>query len=188
MNILTWVGSILLFANLLQASVAGFSTGSKFEVEHLSGELSIYCPGSNPTFNRINCEADVLAPTEFDYFIGPNIVGATIVQLNNPAMGSRVHKSSYNSTSGKSKKEFNLWIRTLLQRPLLNEGPNTVNYILMNDDKVVLEQGEFKVQVSDGASRTCPDGQYVSNLPDDCEFSQGYTHCMGYFRQYNYCK
>jgi hypothetical protein len=178
---------IVLINFFAQANTIGFSKGSEFEAINLSGRLTIYCPGANPTYRIVDCSEDRLFPNEFDFFIGPKIIGATSVQLSNAAVNRRTQKSKYNASTGQSKSEFNLWMRTLLQSPLLKIGENTVSYVLLNEQKEILDSGEFQAIVTRGEDRVCPDGNTISNWPEDCE-STTYIRCSGYFSEYNYCK
>jgi hypothetical protein len=187
MKVLSFLMCVFAFSIMVQAQEAGLSSGSEFQVSRLSGEITIHCPGHNPFYNVIHCSEDHMVPTEFDYFVGPKIEGATQVQLTSEAMDGKVKKSKYDSSIGKSTSEFNLWIRTLLQRPLLKIGANMVTYVLLDKNKQTIKAGDFMVNVTRGPSRTCPRGSFVSNWPEDCQ-SSGYQHCAGYFREYNYCQ
>jgi len=175
----------LFLSNFSYANEVGFSSGSEFQVNQLSGDVVIYC--NNGQMRLAHCFGDHLSPKSYDYFIGPQLKGATNLQLSSPVMNGKVKTSKYDANNGKSSKEFNLWLRTLLQKPLLEVGLNTITYTLMNDSNEVLKSGEFNVNVTKGESRVCPRGSYYSNIPEDCTFG-GYQNCSAYFRQYNYCE
>jgi hypothetical protein len=163
----------------------GFIQGSQFQVAQLYGELIVYCPGSNPATNKLSCLKDQLSPSEYDYFVGPKITGATTVRLSN--QNGNTQKSGYDASSGKSKRMFNLWNKTLLQKPLLKLGANTIFFELLDDENRVLKVGQFSVDLINVNSRVCPQGQTVSNWPEDCE-SNNYQLCAGYFREYKFCQ
>lgn len=124
---------------------------------------------------------------EYDYFVGPEGVKADAITLTaTHEDGSKRTKSeSYDSAKGLSNKTFNLWISTLLQRPLLNPGKNTIAYKMTLGGKVVAS-GEFVADVKDGGAKFCKRrGNYWSANSSDC--LNPANLCYRYLRDNNYC-
>jgi len=183
---------LALCAALLSTSLfaAGFSGGDTFTNVDLDGRLSVSCMGSQggPSYGVANCRMDILNPGEYSYFVGPKIDADSVSLQATWENGkkSKIKTEKYDGTTGKSKKSFNLWISTLLQRPLLDSGKNTVSYSLTKNGTVV-EQGEFIVNVVSGGTRYCQrTGFYTSSNNQDC--AQPAQFCDRYFRDYNYCQ
>lgn len=183
---------MLAFACLLSLSTfaAGFSAGNVFTTLTLEGRLSVQCFGSGPgsSYGTSFCSAQVLDPGEYSYFVGPKIDAdkITLQALWENGQSSKKKTEQYDATTGRSKKPFNLWISTVFQRPLLDFGKNIINYSLTKDG-VVVEEGNFVVEVVKGTYRVCPrDGFYTSSTSNDCTFPSGL--CYRYFSDYNYCR
>lgn len=181
--------SLILFSSLTFA--AGLSGGDIFTTTDIEGRLNVSCFGPNttgPSFGSASCRMNFLSPGEYSYFIGPKI-DADSVSLQATWQGgktSKVKTEKYDGVNGKSKKSFNLWISTLLQRPLLDYGMNEVKYTLTKNGTTV-ETGTFTVEVRAGEDRVCQRiGSYTSNNNQDC--AQASQLCDRYFADQNYCK
>jgi hypothetical protein len=184
---------ILILTFLMMACnsfATGLTGGDQFSAVAISGQLSVQCMGSNPgtNYGTAYCQSELLNPGEYSYFTGPNI-DADSVTLQATWPNGKVSKSKtekYNSTTGKSVKSFNLWISTLLQRPLLSYGKNIVRYVLSKNGNKV-EEGIFNVEVTTGETKRCQrSGFYTSNDNNDCVFPQNL--CNRYFAENNYCE
>lgn len=183
---------VALAALILSSSLfaVGFSAGDNFSTLDIRGRLSVSCFSTQggSTFGSANCAMNVLSPAEYSFFNGPQMDADSVSLQATWENGkkSKVKTEKYDGSIGKSKKSFNLWISTLLQRPLLDYGKNTVSYTLTKNGTVV-DQGEFVVTVAAGETRTCQrTGFYTSSNPNDC--SMAYQFCDAYFRDNNYCK
>lgn len=180
---------IFVFISLL--SIASFSQqfkeGNQFFSTPIYGRVNITCRdmGTGETQHAIyTCNDLRLSPVEYDFFIGPSSIKAdsvtiTAIQQN----GKKVEKSSKYS-SYQSTTRMNLWIRSLLQTPLLSDGINKISYKLSFENKVVSE-GQFEVTVTRAETRQCPNGSINSNIMSDC--NSPYSACQRYFNEYNYC-
>ncbi|GIL18831.1 MAG: hypothetical protein BroJett040_25820 [Oligoflexia bacterium] len=177
---------LLLFSS--SAFAVGFSHGNEFQSLPIYGEVTVSCQeGSNSGYANYQCQDLLLSPTEMDYFAGPaNIDADQVVLTATRRDGSQKTKSSsYNSDKGRSTSRFNLWIATLFQTPLLQDGPNKVHYKMTRDGQVVSE-GDFQANVTRGHSATCPRGYITSSTMADCQ--SPYSACQRYFSNYNYCQ
>lgn len=182
--------SVLFFTAALFAVSAfsqQFKSGNHFYSIPIYGRVSISCHDvTNGQFRTADysCNDLRLAPVEFDYFVGPAGINADQVNLTAvQASGKKVEKKgSYEN--GISGKRFNLWIQTLLQRPLLDEGKNVVSYKMTANGQTTSE-GTFEAVIERGQSKTCPNGHITSNTLSDCD--SPYTACQIYFDRYNYC-
>ncbi len=182
--------SIALLVATSHAFAAGFSGGDTFTSQNIEGRLTVSCMGSQPgpTVGMTECRMNLLNPGEYSYFVGPKVDADTVSLQATWENGkkSKIKSEKYDGTIGKSKKSFNLWISTLLQRPLLDFGKNTVSYTLTKSGTVV-EQGEFDVQVGTSGTRYCSrSGFYTSSNNQDCSMPS--TFCDRYFRDNNYCQ
>lgn len=176
----------LLFLGI--ASAAGLSGGDQYSAIRIEGQLTVQCPGANPATAQAYCGADLLNPGEYSYFVNGN-KDADHVSLQATREDGSVSKAKtveYDSAKGISKKSFNLWIRTVLQRPLLDFGKNTVHY-KMTKNGTTVEEGDFVVTVADGGRFSCRRiGHYISTLPTDCATPQNL--CSRFFQENNYCQ
>jgi hypothetical protein len=186
---LFFIASLFLVSSFSFA--AGLSGGDIFTTTNIEGRLTVSCmgqPQTGPTYGSANCRLNLLNPGEYSYFVGSK-VDADSVSLQatwENGKQSKVKTEKYDGVNGKSKKSFNLWISTLLQRPLLDYGMNVVKYTLMKNDTVV-EAGTFNVEVKTGEERVCQRiGTYTSSNNQDC--ANAMSLCDRFFSEQNYCK
>ena len=176
------VGSTCTFA-------AGLSGGDQYSAQNIYGRLTLQCATPNGmTTVFTDCRRQILNPGEYAHFVGPQTDAdhVTLRATREDGSVSKAKTAEYDGAEGKSKKTFNLWISTVLQRPLLNFGKNTVTYTLTKNGNKV-EEGTFVVNVVDGGKAVCQrSGFYFSNLEDDCKFPSNY--CPVYFNENNYCQ
>lgn len=171
------------FNRLFASQVIGFSSGDTFTSHEYEGSFTLFCPGLSKT---VVCQAYGLSPQEFDHLVFPTSIEADEVTLTrtNVRGDQRSKTSNIRSGQGRSKKSFNLWIRTLFQRPLLSMGRNSIGYEFSLNNSVV-EQGEFDVLVNDGGRKSCRH-DVLNGTTRDCEAPT--TLCDTYFRRQNYCQ
>ena len=143
----------LIFSGLVlisQSALAqSFSSGNDFQSQNIRGRVSVSCFGQRPGFVTYFCEQEILNPGELDYFVGPAGIDADIVELRVVRENGSVKSKSgkYDSAKGRSKDRFNLWIATLLQKPLLDLGKNKVTYQMTKAGNSVAH-GNFDVNVA----------------------------------------
>lgn len=179
-NILFVLVTLFLSTNILAET--GLEKGNNRVANFIRGEISIQCPNER---RMMNCYGSYLDKGDFDYFSwdsGALADKVTLVAKNEE--GKEVKKSSKLKGS-RSKKSFNLWINTLLQRSLLDLGTNEISYTLEKKNQTV-EEGSFTVTVERAPTRTCRYRHYYSSNDSDCSAST--TVCSQYFREQNYCR
>lgn len=167
---------------------AGFSGGDTFNSIDLVADVTISCQeGVQRDFRSVTCVENILNPGEYTYFVGPTGIVGDEVELKATWEDGSIHekRGSYSNEKGRTEKPFNLWISTLLQRPLLDMGLNQIVW-QMKDAGQLVAAGKFEVRVNDGGERNCPRGYYTSNQLNDCRFPSNI--CWRHFRAYNYCQ
>ena len=178
-----------LFLSTATAFAAGFSGGDQYSSVDIYGRLNVQCSGAQGTTSGfVDCRGQILTPGEYSYFIGPKSEADSVTLIATRENGS-VSKSKtekYDGEKGRSKKSFNLWISSVLQRPLLDYGKNTVKFTLSQNGHVT-ETGSFIVNVVEGGRSVCQRvGLYNSPLASDCQFPTNL--CSRYFSENNYCQ
>lgn len=180
---------ILLLSFFSRAQSASFTSGVNFTGFRVRGKLSVSCRArtSAPISRSTICDFNILNSNEKEYFIG-NTSGATMLKIQAKRENStlsEVQMVSYDGEKGVSKQPINLWLRSLIQRPLLGIGKNTVHFILTQKSKIIEDQN-FDVIVKEGGEKTCTEiGFYSSLLSSDCDSPQNL--CERYFSENNYC-
>jgi len=165
---------------LSAAMAASFEGVTDFHYDTYRGTAHIQCPvQTTPNYARVTCADYSLEPFAFGHFTaGP--VDADEVRITSlRADGRSVEKSGpYDAREGRSEKEFNLWIETLLQRALLDVGENQIGYqLLKNGEEVV--SGSFVATVKKGSDITCSTETIFTQNQDLCVFPQ--RACREYF-------
>lgn len=173
-----------------RAVETGFTAGNSFEAVRLRGEVLVTCndPGRGSSFGNFVCVRDTLLPAEYSYFrTEPGIDADRVVLTANHGDGSKTKKESkFISETGKSKSSFNLWIRTLTQRPLLRDTKTNIDYTLTKGGRAVA-QGVFTTTITRRDDVRCRRGHVYSTNPSDCQFSE--FACDEYFYEANrYCR
>jgi hypothetical protein len=182
---------ILATAGLGANADVGFRNGNKLDAHYVSGRIHVDCAmtgPSGPSSVWTNCEAEILNPSEADYFVGPQGVVADSLEITalHEDKSTRTKTDSYDAEKGRSSGRFNLWISTVFQRPLLDMGMNKVHYILKLKGSVVSE-GDFEAIVAKAGDLECRrTGYYYSQSSNDC--MTGYSFCSQYFYENNYCQ
>jgi hypothetical protein len=195
MAVLT-LSSVSAFATSAFAVETGFEKGNTFTARDYRGQVTVRCnaPNDQQTY-FYSCSGNGLEPAEFSKFvIDPVTLAATLSGANADQValsatwenGHIVYKDmGFDSKSGKSKREFNLWINTLLQRALLNYGTNKIHYVLSKDGKPQTE-GDFTTTVQKGEVSTCEPMLLMETLGASCR--NAYEMCQRYFSQNTHCQ
>lgn len=186
----TWMTAMALCWSMSAEARVGFSGGDVFQAVDLEGEISLTCqePGTGRTeYSQFRCTGEILEPGEFSWFMGPRGVAADQVELSaiHEDGSSRTKSEKYDEVAGRTSSTVNLWVWTLLQRPLLEMGRNTVNYRLTKGTRET-SSGKFEVRVERAPTRTCRFRRsYFSSNMQDCQTGGGW--CGQYFGDESYC-
>lgn len=178
-NLATFV--LLATAHALPVS---FSSGNQFRVNIYRGEVIANCLAAGGTSQTFLCDADELSPAEFDRIQAH--VDADSVSLHAiHADGSSITRTrNFNAKKGLSG-EFNLWISSLFQSPLLNMGTNKINYTFTKNGQTVAT-GEFAVTVSSGTNKSC---QILSIFPTSAPTCDSqFSACQAYYQNDPVCR
>ncbi len=187
---------LLFFVGVISSGTQAqtFSQGNQFQSVHLQGRGIAHCPqdpfdrpgSGRPTLINFSCNDVILEPSEYDYFIGPQGISADSVRLEaTHANGSvREKTAAYDEKKGRTQKSVNLWVGSLLQRPLLGSGINRIRYVMSKSNQTTSE-GVFFVNVEKGPDRRCPYDSISLPTANDCS-NQIYI-CRRYFMQNNNC-
>ncbi len=156
----------------------GFSSGDTFSAYDYEGSMTLFCPGES---RRVICRGHGLEPGEFDHLVFPSTIDADKVTLTrtNTRGDTRTKSSDIRNGQSRSKKSFNLWIRTLFQRPLLSMGDNTIRYSFEKNGNVI-EEGTFHTQVIDGGIKSC---RHLTLTGGQGECQNPSLKCNEYFRR-----
>ena len=170
------------------AWAGGFSTGNMFAAVMLDGEVQVQCtpPEGGVRYANWHCRDVVLTPAEYATFVHQTGGQADhVVLVATREDGSQQEKEvRYDARKGESKR-INLWVSTLLQRPLLKMGRNQIEFTLYNGNKMV-EAGEFDAMVETGGVRSCRRGFIYSSERGPCDSPA--LACQEYFQQRRYCQ
>lgn len=176
----------LLLLSLTTNAQTGLKVGDRLENHRLQGQIRISCHERGESdYAYVNCTDSYLSPSIRSKFVFDSGVEADKVKLTYTNSSGKTKSKSSKIKGNESKENFNLWIWTLTQRPLLKVGENTINYKLENDGKTV-ETGSFDVLVEQLPVRTCGYRSYTSSRLSDCR-NASYV-CAQYFRAQNDCQ
>lgn len=169
---------LFLSPSLLAEGRIGFSSGDTFTAYDYEGSFTLFCPSQS---RRVVCQGYGLEPGEYDHLVFPGSLDADEVTLTrvNTRGETRSKDSKIKRGANRSKKSFNLWIRTLFQRPLLSMGDNTIRYSFEKNGNKVSE-GSINVQVTDGGLKFCRH-MTLSGRDSDCQSPSAL--CSSYFRR-----
>lgn len=186
--ILTTFLAPLLVSLISEAQNSGFSKGNHFDTYNISGNITVRCNDYNSGFQVVyhTCRASLIDPVAFDYFVGPKNIDSDQVELTvtRADQSVKTKTTGYDSIKGISTSRFNLWVVTVLQRPLLMNGLNKVEYKLKNQNTVV-NSGQFEASVTYKGEKVCAPSVYNSPNITDCR--QPYSVCDQYFADNNNC-
>jgi hypothetical protein len=182
------LGCAMFFSQPSHAVTTGLEVGNEPKAVVLRGDLTVYCRDNQrgTEIARHNCRRLTLDPSEFSRFV-TDPIDADYVALKavHEDGSSRSKEGGFDGATGKSSSRFNLWISTLLQRPLLDMGKNEVTYVLKRGGTVV-KRGSFTVNVTRGQDLRCRYDSIDSYDINDCRNSANV--CDRYFRQNNWCE
>jgi hypothetical protein len=179
--------SNLLYDSHAVTARVGFESGEQFFVHSAYAEIRIQCQTpSDIMTTTYDCHESILLPTELDFFNGPQDTRASKVTLVNSQDPRTKRIADYDPKAGQSTTQINLWMRSVLQRPLLNLGTNLIEYELF-EGNASITKGTFLVSVTRGNSLNCKNtGSFQSNKIEDCQNPQRF--CAEFIRVNNYCR
>jgi hypothetical protein len=185
------IGAIALFCILINspafaASIGGHST---YQAVPLKGDVMVRCQGPQGVeLKHFYCHDYILEPYEYAYFQTDPLPGAEDVQIeSHQPDGQTVRKKSpFNGETGQGTRALNLWIETLLQRPLLSEGINQISYRLLDGGGQTKAEGQFQISVEQLPTRYCPSGSELGQSQQDCQYSS--RICRVYFAHRDWCR
>ena len=160
-----------------------FHRGSLMKTDKIQGEVTIHCRGEQSSLNTYTCKSNDLAGGNYGQIIVKDeIIEADWLQLQREG-SQEIKGTRFDARTGKTKRSFNLWIKTVLQEPLLKFGKNKILYTFSKRRKVV-KKGFFFVQVENGDFRQCRNSSatYYDTCPNI------YTACDDYFYRQTYCE
>ncbi|MFN8791704.1 MAG: hypothetical protein ACK5Y2_09665 [Bdellovibrionales bacterium] len=174
---------VFAFLLMVGPTWANFSRGNAFDYVNLVGRLTISCTNQRTV---VDCRETFMEPWPYDFFVGPQVPRAHTVELRaQTSAEAQVATASYNGATGRSG-EFNLGIYSILSKPLLRPGRNTIRYTIFDRNNGLLDQGQFVANVGRLPTRSCPARETSSVNDEDCEHT--YSICQQYFKAVNYCR
>lgn len=161
-------------------------SGDLFETNPMQGRVTVHCSnGQQHDIAHFYCDALGLSPVEMDYVVSSSLDADEVTLNYTDSRGKRRSKSvAFDSDKQRSTKRVNLWVSTLLQRPLLHSGNNEVEFVATKNGKVV-ERVTRSIDVAQGQVRECSHRAYTSANLQDCRNSS--FICQRYFQDQNYC-
>ena len=161
----------------------GFKSGNTMVSNYIYGTIHAYCPKTSRIYN---CRMDYLEPGDRDKFIHPAIDADKVELVARHEQGSKTKKKGkVDAVQGQSKGYFNLWLGSLLQRPLLRTGQNNISYKLFRKGTEV-KSGTFVTQVNKAEAKRCRDRVYHYSSDQDCQNIS--FLCQRYFSEQAYCQ
>jgi hypothetical protein len=166
-------------------ATTGLKIGNNLENHRIQGQITITCnDGRNSQRRFVTCRDNYLSPSMRSKFVYDSELEADKVEISYINSRGKTKSKSSKVRRNESKSSFNLWIRSLTQRPMLKSGENILHYKLINNKNVV-ETGEFTVNVETQDIRTCSYRSYYSSSASDCDNPS--MVCGRYFREQNDC-
>lgn len=156
---------------------AGLEHGNIYSHVTFEGSVIASCDDGTRTHY---CSAYGLNPSMYTRLVSEQSLNANKFEITATHESGKT-RSKKGKFKGTKSKAINLWVRTLLQRPLLDFGVNQISYKIKKGSNVV-ESGEFEVTVNRGERRSCRRG-YI-RVFGECNTSRV---CDEYFRR-GYCK
>lgn len=171
---------VLLVSMTAYGQDISFKRGNNMLTDEIDGYLSINCENRWRTYT---CYDIALKGGAYGQLVVTNgSISADWVKLQR--IGSNhIKGAAFNANTQSTGANFNLWLRILFQRPLLERGNNQIKYTFLKNNQVV-QEGVFQVDVMQGEYRSCPrsTARYFGNCPIAT------NACMDYFRRFNYCR
>ncbi len=144
-SILVLSFSMMGFSALASTSV-GFEKGNEFIITPAEGRVFVQCSNpTNPGWGSHYCSAYFSNPGTHAKIInkGAAIDADKVTLVATHADGSTREKKEKFDADNQISGAFNIAIRTLTQKPLLETGTNTVDYNFTKDGKTV-QSGQFE--------------------------------------------
>jgi hypothetical protein len=176
------------FSSFVFGADVGFFDGNRFFINQISGGFSINCYGQGcSSYGSASCRESYLFPSSWTRFYNYTKINAEKVRLVAIHEDGSINEKTarFDPESGTSTSDFNLWIHTLFQRPLLEIGQNRVEFFMLLEGEVV-QAGHFNVAVIFAESRRCRYRSYYSYNHNDCMSPA--SLCRTYFREENLCR
>lgn len=171
--------SFSTFANI------GFEKGNEFIVTPAEGRVFVRCNNpTDPGWGSHYCSG---------YFSNPGS-HAKLVNTGTPINADKVEALATHADKSTRKKDedfhsdsqssdaFNITIKTLLQRPLLERGINTIDYKFTKEGRTV-QSGQFQAVLEVGESVVCED--LSISLAGNCNTSSA---CAAYWNRQPRCE
>lgn len=186
MRTLMLAGWVFLCVSPAFAVDTGFEAGNAFTSKQYHGTVSVMCMAPNDHGSYFYaCHAEAFQPGESAKFVTAPGTDADHVTLTSTWEGGKTvtKDTGFDSASGKSSRAFNLWISTLLQRPLLDLGTNKIHYVLSKNGKTQSE-GDFTATV-----QALPDSQCSHQALVESSSCQNMAFmCQRYFDEVAQCE
>lgn len=170
---------VLIQAQLALGLDIQFIRGNTIDFDAYAGRVSARCDGN---YRSYYCSADILAGGDYGAIQVNETIDADWLKLQR--VGSKYIKGAkFDSENGRTGHNYNLWLASFFQRPLLDYGKNTIKYTFTKNKQVVLE-GTFEVVVQKRDNYNCYNGHLVYN--GSCPSVT--TICDDYLFRRNYCR
>lgn len=157
MNFLISVIIVSFSANAF-ASV-GFEKGNEFIVTPAEGRVFVQCNNpTDPSWGSHYCAGYFSNPGSHAKLVNTGAaIDADNVELyaTHPDKSTRKKDEDFNVDS-QSSDAFNITVKTVFQRPLLERGVNTIDYKFSKDGRTV-QSGQFQAVLEVGESVVCED-------------------------------
>ena len=152
--------------------------------DFLRGSVRVQCNQNGRIYyQNYLCDSSLLRGGNFGYLVVTNgSLDADFVQMSSFA-NNTTKSSRFNALTGRSFSQFNLWMSSVFQRPLLHRGLNTIAYTFFKNNAIVA-QGSFNVNIYRGNDLNCGFGNLFYNTICPNLFQA----CDDFFRRRNYCR
>jgi hypothetical protein len=182
-------GLILIFVPAVHAREVGFEIGNNLQNLTLSGHLQISCAPyltADSAPREYECAKTALSPAAYSRF--QTDFGNDADELELTVMHEdgwwRSKSSAFDGLRGISTDLINLWETSIFDWAVLDNGKNSVSYVLKKNRKPV-RSGSVDVNVEQVA-RTCAPLKLVAQSLDECT-TKRYA-CARYFFESNLCE
>lgn len=176
---------------------ADFEGHRDFSSASLVGQIEVRCTNTQPgqpTWASHFCRADIIEPKSnpelgaFDmaYFnhVATSDVNRFELEATHEDGSQRKKSGSFKFVNNRSSGWVNLWVYTLTQRPLLDQGVNQIKFKLFKG-REIKESGEFVSKVDWSGERQCRSRTYFGS-GNDCQNPS--QLCDRFFREANLCR
>lgn len=183
MKLLLIILTVLLNSTLVSAFTVSLERGDIVDEISMRGSLGVRCTDGQRTRTFYSsCYDSFLKGGNYGRIVLSNgSLDADYVKIKN-IKSKWVKKLKFDSEKGQTRKNLNLWVRSLTQRAKLYRGENTLTYRFYKNKKEVAS-GEFTITVVEGENRNCSRRfEQYSVCPSVS------TACYNYFRGQNFCR